>query len=242
MLHSNHPSKCLLYAALLCTAVATNAAQEKNESQAQPSVGVMAAADSDTAQIEAAPGVPLPAKGMVWILDQTENKPQLARIFLSHIHPNGHRAENVVRAQFLVLRMDSSMELPGIAAKLRVNSHTPAIFIRKSQEEEEEMQSAPNGKNVQEHYVLLRLHLAGDVRVVCTFTAWEFGLKQNRHEDIVEASIEEVAAGEWLKITPKQPIPDGEYAVVHMPDDKRYFESNAYDFGIGAAAINPANK
>jgi hypothetical protein len=137
--------------------------------------------------------------------------------------------------------MSSAIDLPGGSAQLRFTSHAPAMFIRKSQEEEEEAQSASNGKNVREHYALLRLQVTGNSRVLCTFTAREFGLKQNR-QDMVEVSTQEFIPGEWIKITPKQPLPDGEYAIVHLPDDKRYFESNAYDFGIGPAIAQTKNK
>ena len=233
--------KFVVYAILFCTVAAANAAQDKTETQSAPSVGATTTARSDTTQFEVAPGLPLPVYGMVWILDQAENKPQLARVYLNSAHVNGHRAENFVRAQFLVLKMDATIELPGTAAKLRINSHAPAIFVRKSEEEEEELQSAANAKNVQAHYVLLRLRVAGDHRVVTSFSAWQLGLKPSRHEDVVDALTEEVAAGQWLKITPRQALPDGEYALVHMPDDKKLFEPHAYDFGIGAAAAQTAN-
>ena len=87
----------------------------------------------------------MPPYGMVWILDQPQGTAQLRRIFLNHIHPNGHRAENTIKAQFLVLRMGSSIEFSR-PAKLRIATHAPVIFIRKSQEEEEEIQSSTECK------------------------------------------------------------------------------------------------
>ena len=176
------------------------------------------------------------------MLDQAENRPQLSRIYLNNSHVNSHTAENVARAQFLVLKMSATVELPGAAAKLRVNSHTPSIFIRKSEEDVEEVQSAAIAKSVQAQYLLLRLRVAGDHRIVAAFSSWEFGLKSSRHEDVIEVSTEEVADGQWLRVVPKQQLPDGEYAVVHAPDDKKQFESRTYDFGIGAPATQPTNK
>jgi hypothetical protein len=242
MFKPNRSLYVLVYAAALCIAVEAGAAQQKDTPDMPPAAGSAATTGADAAQLEVAPGIPVPPYGMVWILDQPQGTAQLRRIFLNHIHPNGHRAENAVKAQFLVLRMGSSIELPGATAKLRIATHAPVIFIRKSQEEEEEIQSSTNVKNVMEHFALLRLRADGDRRIVCTFTAWEFGLKLARHEDVVKASMEEFAAGQWLKITPAQPLADGEYAVMHLPDDKGYVESNVYDFGVGAAPASPAGK
>jgi len=238
-------SKCrierFVLAALLGIVAASGAAQENPATLSMHNAVATSTAQSGASNLEIAPGIPLPANGMVWILDQKENQPRLARIHLNNAHINGHRAENFVRAQFIVLKMGSSVELLGIAARVRVDGHASTIFVRKSEEEEEEeeVQSAVNPKRVQEHYVLLRLQVADDHRVVCTFTAWQLGLKLNRHTDIVETSTEEIAAGQWLKITPKQPLPDGEYALVHMPDDKKMFETNSYDFGVGSVPLQP---
>ena len=186
----------------------------------------------------------MPGKGMVWILDQGENGPELNRIYLNIVHANGHTAENFVKAQFLVLPMGATFELPNPAAMLRVSNHTPLIFYRIKTEEEEEVksvQSAANTQGIPAHYVLLRVKVAGDHRIPYTYVSWQLGIKRARHEDDVDVSTEEVANGQWMKITPRQPLPDGEYAVVRMPDNKKYYESNAYDFGIGAAATQPAS-
>jgi hypothetical protein len=124
---------------------------------------------------------------------------------------------------------------------VRISSHTPAIFIRKSELEEEELQSAVDPKSAQSHYVLLRVRASDDRRQICSFSYWKFGGKRTRHEDDVEASVEEIAGGEWLKITPKQPLPDGEYAVMRMPDDKTQAGSQPYDFGVGPIPQPPPN-
>jgi hypothetical protein len=241
MIYATRLLKCLVYGILICTSVAAVGAQEKDGTQSSSFAGAAAISSSDTPRFEVAPGIPLPAKGIVWILDTAENKPDLMRVYLNIAQVNGHRAGNVVRAQFFVLKMGATVELPGTAAKMRVNTHTPAIFVRKSEEEEEELQSGSNTKSVQEHYALLRLRVADDRRVICTFSAWEFGLKASRHEDVVEVATEEVAAGQWLKIIPKQALSGGEYAVVHMPDNRKLYEPHVYDFGIEAAASQPAN-
>jgi hypothetical protein len=238
---------CWACAALLLALAAGNAAQDKDAMRHSSSAGDADAAgtsSNNAVQFEAAPGIPLPGKGMVWILDQGENGPELNRIYLNIVHVNGHTAENFVKAQFLVLPMGAAFELPNPAAKLRVRNHTPVIFYRISTEEEEEVksvQSAANTQGIPVHFVLLRVKVNGDHRIPYTYVSWQLGIKRARREDDVDVSTEEVANGQWMKITPRQAMPDGEYAVVRMPDSKKYYESNAYDFGVGAAGVHPAN-
>jgi hypothetical protein len=240
MMQSKHLLKSLVCTALFCAAAVSGAGQEKEATQSSSSVEVKAISSSDTAQFEVAPGIQLPANGIVWILDMAESKPDLVRIYHNNASPNRHRGANFARTQFL-LKQVLTFELPDAAAKLRVSNRTPIIFVRKSAVEEE-LQSAANGKSVQAHHVLLRMRIADDRRVLCYASYGQIAGKPTRHEDEVEVLTEEVAAGQWLKITPKQPLPDGEYAVAHMPDDKALIETFAYDFGIGAPARQPANK
>jgi hypothetical protein len=179
------------------------------------------------------PGVPLPAKGIVWILDVSEDRPELVHIDLDTANLNRHVGKNIARNQFF-LKAVATLELPDATAKQRVTSRTPVIFVRKTLEEEE-LQSA--AKDVQAHYVLLRMHAVDGRRVLYGFSASPFFGKFTRQkEDEVEVLSEEVAAGQWMKLTPKQPLADGEYAVNRMPDDKALFENFAYAFGIGTPA------
>src|SRR6266576_966395 len=80
MTHAKRLLKIWVWALSLWIAVAVCAAQQKvsiqSSSPAPPSDG----SSSVNTQLEVAPGTPLPAKGMVWILDQTENHPHLERI------------------------------------------------------------------------------------------------------------------------------------------------------------------
>ncbi len=241
MLHSRPLLNCAILAVLFCTVVIAHSSQDKTGTQLSPSVAGTTIPSIDNARFEVAPGIPLPANGMVWILDQPENKPKLVRIYITNALANRHVGENVARAELWVVKEVSTLDLLGAAARLRVNNHTPAIFIRKSAVEEEELQSAANAKSVDSHYVLLRLRALEDRRVLCSFSYWRFGGKRTRHEDDVEAQSEEIAGGKWLKMTPRQPLRDGEYAVVRMPEDKTEAGTLAYDFGIGPLAQPSAN-
>jgi hypothetical protein len=237
-LYLKHLRKYLVYAALFCTVAGAYAAQETGPTQSAASTGAATIPNSDNAAFEIAPGISLPPKGIVWILDMVEGKPDLVRVGLSNAKFNTHVGENIARSQ-LFLKSVATLELPAAAAKLRVGSRTPVIYVRRSVQEEEELQAAPTG-GVNVHYVLLRTRVVDDHRVILGFSAGPFyGRFTRKKADEVEVSSEEVDAGQWLKITPKQPLPDGEYVVNRMPDDKKLTETFVYDFGIGPPSTQP---
>jgi hypothetical protein len=233
MLHLNRILMSIVSVAMLCSEARIVAAQDQVEPRSPQGSGAAASSNSDAAPFEVAPGIRLPSNGMVWILDQAEDKPELVRIYLSNALANRHVGENVARAELWVVKEVSTLDLLGAAARLRVHSRTPAIFIRKSEVEEEELQAAANAKSIESHYVLLRMRALEDRRELCSFSYWRFGGKRTRHENDVEAQTEEIAGGKWLEIRPKQPLPNGEYAVVRMPEDKTQAGTLAYDFGVG---------
>jgi hypothetical protein len=225
-----------VYAALFWTFAGTHAAQEAGSTQSAESGGASMAPSSDSAPFEVAPGISLPPKGIVWILDMVEGKPDLVRAALSNAKFNTHVGENIARSQFF-LKSVATLELPPAAANLRVCSRTPVIYIRRSVQAEEELQAAPTGGV---HYVLLRTKVVDDRRVIYGFSAAPFyGRFTRKKADEVEISSEEVDAGQWLKIAPKQPLPDGEYVVNAMPDDKKLTVTFVYDFGIGPPSTEP---
>jgi hypothetical protein len=238
--HIKRLRRYLVYAVLLCAAAAAHAAQQTGATQSPSSVAAATAPSSDSSPFEIAPDIPLPPKGIVWILDKAEGKPQLVRVSLNNASFNRHVGENVARTQFF-LKSVATLELPDAAAKLRVSSRTPVIYVRRSVEEDE-VQPAATGV-VKGHYVLLRTRVVDGRRVIYGFSESPFFGEFNRQkEDEVEVMSEEIAAGQWLKLTPKQPLPDGEYAVNRLPDDKKIGETFVYDFGIGAPPKQPPQK
>jgi hypothetical protein len=212
---------------------AKGGAQSTAEMQSSPSTARAATANSDPSLIEAAPGIPLPPYGAAWILDSSENKSRLIRMRSSSALPNKHVAKNLARDEVMVLKDVSTLDLPGGVAALRITNRSAVIFVRKSELTTPEVQSIVTAMGAASHYVLLRMRALEGRRVLCSFSYWKLGGKRTRREDDVDTTIEEIAGGRWLKLTPKQPLPDGEYALVAMPDDTTQAGTYVYDFGVG---------
>jgi hypothetical protein len=153
--------------------------------------------------------------------------------------PDKHIAKNMARNEILILKNVSTLDLAGAASGLRLVGRPVAIFVRKAGPATQQVQPVGGGLVVPSHFVLLRTRQLDDRRELCSFTFWKLGGKRARHEDDVEVSTEEIGDGRWLKLTPKQPVPDGEYAVVDMPEDPTQANASAYDFGVGPATLKP---
>ena len=100
MLHMERLRKYLVYAVLFSAVAAAHAAQDTGARLPPSSAGAVTAPNSDAVPFEIAPGIPLPPKGIVWILDKAEEKQELVRVSLNKASFNRHVGENVARTQF----------------------------------------------------------------------------------------------------------------------------------------------
>lgn len=228
---------------LVCVVTAalggTGFAQVQSVSPLPSAPANSAALNSNSPILEAAPGIPLPPYGTVWILDSGDSKSRLVRMRPSDALPDKHTAKNMARNEILILKNVSTLDLAGAASGLRLTGRPVAIFVRKAGPATQQVQPLGAGIVVPSHFVLLRTRQLDDRRELCSFSFWKLGGKRARHEDEVETSTEEIGDGRWLKLTPKQPVPDGEYAVVDMPEDPTQANASAYDFGVGPVMVKP---
>jgi hypothetical protein len=221
--------RSLLCAALLCAAGITIAAAQSAPADSAPAAGAG----------EATPGIPLPANGLVWILAPAA-KPELSRLYVHSAAADMHRGKNFARSAFF-LDVAVTVDLPGTSAKTRTDSHTPVLLVRKTTDEQEAQDSRSVGNEPvnQYHLVLLRLEAVGPNRVVYGFKTNPIAGKPKLVADEVPILTEQIAGGEWRKITPQQPLADGEYALSFM-NEGTDVSSDVYDFGVGPAP--PAKK
>lgn len=182
--------------------------------------------------VEAAPGVPLPVDGLVWILAPA--KPELSRLYVHSAAENMHRGKNLARSTFF-LDAKATVDLPGTAAKNRTESYTPVLFVRETTDEQEARDSRAAGNEPVNEYglVLLRLQPAGANRIVFGIAANPIAGKPKLVLDKVPVLTERIAGGQWRKITPQQPLANGEYALAFVDEAGVDASVDVYDFGVG---------
>jgi len=86
--------------------------------------------------------------------------------------------------------------------------------------------------------VIVRTDVRKGIRVVYSIRIPLLGTGQ-RQEDVVETTNELLPGGHWLKITPKEPLDFGEFALMEVISDKAV-NLGVWDFGVHP--VSPENR
>ena len=178
---------------------------------------------------EVLPGLRLPGTGGVFLLDQLNGKPELAEILQngSELNQSANK-KSVLRSTINPIGASKhSIELRRPHANIQSHVATPTIYVDIDE-------GGLNDIPVNGRFRIVRADIKKDVRVVgnlkVTFTG-----KTSQESNFIPTNVEKVGTGEWLKVTPAQPLPAGEYAVVEMlgPEELNLY---VWDFGVNPQA------
>jgi hypothetical protein len=196
-----------------------------------------------------APGLRLPEDGGIFLLDTFENQPQLAELQQSGGELNKNTKANILRATINPLASaKQTIELPGQHAKVQSHASVPSIYIKidngqgagsaagtlSATAEAAKGESAP--LPVAERFKIIRTEVTGGKRVAGDIKVAVYG-KVKTDERFVAATATQMTGG-WVKLTPTEPLPSGEYAVAEMLG-KEGINLYVWDFGVNPSA--PAN-
>jgi hypothetical protein len=173
---------------------------------------------------QVAPGIVLPTNGdaTVFALDQTPAGPALVHIDPHEVVIASHAATNFLRAQILS-GPHQSAEVDGPHAATMLASANAVFFVRLFGEDAELMRSRVH---------LLWLQPGKKRREITDFSMNVWGGQRARNVDEVPCDAAMVEGTNWLRITPKQPLLPGEFAIVFLPKDVNQQPSTAYDFSV----------
>src|SRR6476661_7108981 len=165
-----------------------------------------------------APGLRLPSEGGVYALDTYLGEPQLLPLDQSTGQVNKNVKRNVLRAAINpVTGSKMTIELPGARSKLQIHAALPTIYVNLEPAADEET-ATPSGKSGAElpwdRFRIVRVQVKGDKRIVGAVKTAVYG-KTSAEQDLVGVTPEQLGEG-WVKITPKEPLPAGEYALAEM--------------------------
>jgi len=178
------------------------------------------------------PGLRLPGTGGVFLLDQFEGKPELSEILQngSELNQSANKKSVLRTAINPIGSSKHSFELKGPHAKIQSHVPSPVIYVDIDE-------GALNDVLLTGRFRIVRAEMKKDDRVIgnlkVTFTG-----KTSQESNFIPANVEKVGTGEWVKVTPAQDLPPGEYAVVEMlgPEEMNLY---VWDFGVNRQA--PAN-
>lgn len=199
---------------------------------------------------EVAPRLRLSDEGGVYLLDTYQNEPELVEIQQSGSDVNRSTKANILRAAINPFSgSKQTIELTGPHAKVQAHSPTPSLYVNVSADTgegapavasgAEEMGRAPADAPalpLTEAFKIIRVESKGGKRVAGALKVGVTG-KMKTDERFIPATVTTMTGG-WIKITPIDPLPGGEYAVAEMLG-KESINLYVWDFGENPNA--PAN-
>jgi hypothetical protein len=181
---------------------------------------------------QVAPGVRLPGSGGVFLLDEFQGKPELAEIVQNGGEVNkGLTKKSLLRSTIDPLAStEQAFEIKGEHAQVQSHMLRPTIYI--------DIDEGPqNGATPAERFRLVRTEAKKGTRVVGNVKV-SHSRKVTEQTTNIPASVTKLGTGDWIKLTPNQDLPAGEYAIVEIltPQQMNLY---VWDFGVNPNA--PAN-
>ncbi len=151
-----------------------------------------------------APELRLPADGGVFLLELLGGKPVLQKVDGSKTQENDHDGKNLLKRSIIPIASQvQTIELKGSAAKIRVHSAVPLIFV-----DVEDNQGVIPGDS----FRMVRLERKKNLRVLAKNTV-SIGGDQSQSEKFLHSRAEKFG-GDWWKVIPLEDLTPGEYAIV----------------------------
>jgi hypothetical protein len=197
---------------------------------------------------EVARDLRLPEQTSVLVLDTFNSTPELVPMAQEGGDLNKETAHNVLKTEINPASSPHRLlDIPGVRADVQVHVATPVFYLRLGIEDAEETDSGaitvdthgasgratPAGSADTSSYVLERLDVRGDIRVLNSFRIKLLGSKPQ--PDVLEVSTQPLPGGHWLQLTPVKPLEPGEYALVEVLSSHE-INLGIWDFGMHPAA------
>jgi len=189
---------------------------------------------------EVAPGLRLPDEGGIFLLETYQNEPQLSELQQSGADVDKGTKSNILRAAINPLAgVKQTIELPNAHAKIQSHSAVPSLYLNVDVNDgaaavAQMGQSPP--LPAAERFKIIRLvakngkRTAGSVKIAVT------GTMKTDQRFVPSTAV--AMTGGWVKLTPTDPLANGEYAVAEMLG-KDGINLYVWDFGVNPGA--PAN-
>ncbi len=211
---------------------------------------------------EVAPNLRLPEEDSLLMLDTFQSTPELVPLAQEGSDLNKQTAHNLLRGAVNPLSSSHQLvEIKGERADVQIHVAEPVLYVRVGKDDDGEDiggggitvdthgaggRATPSTGSEKSTYVILRTDVRQGLRVVTSFRISLLG-GTKRQEDVVDTDAVLLPGGRWLKVTPRQPLEFGEYAVMEVLGPKDV-NLSVWDFGVhpnapeNADAIHPEEK
>ena len=202
-----------------------------------------------------APGLRLPEDTGVFLLDSYQGEPQINEIQQVAGDINRNTKGNIFRGTVNpVASMKMTIEIDGAHAPVQSHVQVPSLYIndesdparadqslsdkdRASTQQPQQPQQPQQASVPFDRFRIVRAEVKGNKRVVGDVKRAVTG-KVSQEQKLVKTTTTRVSGG-WFKVTPTEPLQNGEYALVEMLG-KEGMNLYVWDFGVNSKA--PPNK
>jgi hypothetical protein len=204
---------------------------------------------------EVAKDLRLPEEDSTLALDTFRGTPELVPLAQTDSDLNRNTGHNLLKAAVNPLSAAHPIiTLKGETSPIQLHVKDPILYLRIGDESvgntagapmtvdthgaTSRTQNEPAGGSPNSRYVIVRTDVRTGARVIASFRIGLLGSGQHQG-DVVETSTELLPGGHWLKITPKEPLDFGEFALMEVISDKAV-NLGVWDFGVHP--ISPENR
>ena len=204
---------------------------------------------------EVAKDLRLPEEDSTLVLDTFHGTPELVPLSQPDSQLNRDTGHNLLKASVNPLSAAHAIvTLKGEGSPVQLHVKDPVLYLRIGDESvgstagtpitvdthgaTSRTQNEPTGGSPDSRYVIVRADVRTGIRVIASFRISLLGTGQ-RQEDVVETTTELLPGGHWLKITPKEPLDFGEFALMEVISEKAV-NLGVWDFGVHP--ISPENR
>ena len=212
-------------------------------------------ADRASLTPEVAKDLRLPEEDSTLALDTYRGTAELVPLAQTDSDLNRNTGHNLLKAAVNPLSAAHQIvQLKGESSPVQLHVKDPVLYLRIGDETvgntagtpltvdthgaTSHIPNDPGGGSPDSRYVIVRADVRTGARVIASFRIPLLGSGQ-RQEDVVETTTELLPGGHWLKITPREPLDFGEFALMEVISDKAV-NLGVWDFGVHPVA--PENK
>jgi hypothetical protein len=213
-------------------------------------------ADRRSLTPEVAPDLKLPELDSVVALDYFQGAPELVPLVQSEGDLSHTTSHNILKLAINPRAAPHTiLQLKGVESPVQMHVAQPAIYLRVGDDSGVSRGGTPfvvdthgagtgektdsAGGSPNSSYVMVRADVRTDARVLASFNIGLVGSGVKQQEDVIDTTIEMLPGGHWMKVTPKQPLDFGEYALMEIISD-REINQGVWDFGVHPVA--PENR
>ena len=203
--------------------------------------------------LEVAKDLRLPDETGIWALDYFHDAPELAELEQNSGDVNERTGHNLLRAMLNPAGVSKqTIQLNDRHAKVALHESQPAIYVSIDEDSDEPSADAitvdthgAGSTKVQERsvagsrYMIVRAAVKKDFRVVGTVKIQPDG-EPAPAEDVTRTTAELLPGKRWLKLTPKDPLPAGDYVLMEIVSPKEV-NGSVWDFRIDQSAPDNEN-